>query len=475
MRLTRNINTVNIMNQPQETGLTKGSYLERLLQEQHHQLYQQNIQQQFRGERNANEIFNNDCDLNVSNNDSIHDINRIGRSSGSASISSGNSRAKSSALSFSHSRGIGIYQQQSQQQQQQQHQNRMMKFLQERKQQQLQQQHFAASGIIGGPSDLPSSLGLTCLPVNVGIDARVGSGGIGTRISQSNWLDGLSGGGNGTGIVANAGGLLYSMEQELLLGSQRYPLLGGSGANRLKANVGVAGSIGDVPLTSNLGGLHEFSFPHQIFSSSQASLNARKESNRKNFTDMLLAKQAQAVFLQATQVHLPRTIRLPCGARGMKADHNASTAYFDVPENARHGQHLLCSHSVCRSAGVKFRYCFYCKKPVTKQNFRSRHLHANLDPNNKTEKQAGKQNVRSKGETEKTEKRESEMKTPNLNENTSSNNITQKLKKPMTDGDEKDSIESLGGFDINSNEKRVCCIKIEDDLERRSKIPKLGN
>ena len=27
---------------------------------------------------------------------------------------------------------------------------------------------------------------------------------------------------------------------------------------------------------------------------------------------------------------------------------------------------------------MKFRYCYYCKKPVTKQNFRSRHLHADL-------------------------------------------------------------------------------------------------
>ena len=41
----------------------------------------------------------------------------------------------------------------------------------------------------------------------------------------------------------------------------------------------------------------------------------------------------------------------------------------------------MCSHPTCRSAGVKFRYCLYCKKPVTKQNFRSRHLHADLDPN----------------------------------------------------------------------------------------------
>jgi hypothetical protein len=39
---------------------------------------------------------------------------------------------------------------------------------------------------------------------------------------------------------------------------------------------------------------------------------------------------------------------------------------------------LLCSYQACRTAGVKFRYCLVCKKPVTKQNFRSRHLHADL-------------------------------------------------------------------------------------------------
>eukprot|EP00526_Cylindrotheca_closterium_P018514 CAMPEP_0113610724 /NCGR_PEP_ID=MMETSP0017_2-20120614/5179_1 /TAXON_ID=2856 /ORGANISM="Cylindrotheca closterium" /LENGTH=369 /DNA_ID=CAMNT_0000519631 /DNA_START=323 /DNA_END=1432 /DNA_ORIENTATION=- /assembly_acc=CAM_ASM_000147 len=70
--------------------------------------------------------------------------------------------------------------------------------------------------------------------------------------------------------------------------------------------------------------------------------------------------------------------RVPCQARGMSTDHNALTAYVEIPKDAVHGLHLLCSHPACRSVGVKFRYCYYCKKPVTKQNFRSRHLHADL-------------------------------------------------------------------------------------------------
>jgi hypothetical protein len=67
-----------------------------------------------------------------------------------------------------------------------------------------------------------------------------------------------------------------------------------------------------------------------------------------------------------SMLHHSSVTRLPCQARGMKADHNSSTAFFEIPDEARHGQHLLCSHPACRAAGVKFRYCLYCRKPVTK-------------------------------------------------------------------------------------------------------------
>ncbi|CAJ1958548.1 unnamed protein product [Cylindrotheca closterium] len=85
----------------------------------------------------------------------------------------------------------------------------------------------------------------------------------------------------------------------------------------------------------------------------------------------------QARFQQAA------CTRVPCQARGMSTDHNALTSYLEIPTDAVHGLHLLCSHPTCRTAGVKFRYCYYCKKPVTKQNFRSRHLHADLAENEK--------------------------------------------------------------------------------------------
>lgn len=99
--------------------------------------------------------------------------------------------------------------------------------------------------------------------------------------------------------------------------------------------------------------------------SSQAMLalaNKKGVANRNN----------QVGFQKAT------CTRVPCHARGMSTDHNALTAFLEIPNDAVHGLHLLCSHPTCRAVGVKFRYCYFCKKPVTKQNFRSRHLHADL-------------------------------------------------------------------------------------------------
>lgn len=66
----------------------------------------------------------------------------------------------------------------------------------------------------------------------------------------------------------------------------------------------------------------------------------------------------------------------------------SQTAYLEIPKDAVHGLHLLCSHPACRAVGVKFRYCYYCKKPVTKQNFRSRHLHADLGAKEKNKSTA---------------------------------------------------------------------------------------
>jgi hypothetical protein len=51
------------------------------------------------------------------------------------------------------------------------------------------------------------------------------------------------------------------------------------------------------------------------------------------------------------------------------------TAYFVIPEDIKHGTELYCSYFACRNAGIKFRYCVYCKLPVAKRNFAKRHRH----------------------------------------------------------------------------------------------------
>ena len=98
---------------------------------------------------------------------------------------------------------------------------------------------------------------------------------------------------------------------------------------------------------------------------------------------------------------------------------------------------------------MKFRYCAYCKKPVTKQNFRSRHLHANLDPNNKkkkNEKESDGKRKKSNGKVEAKKKNEStKRKTMNV-EKMSNTSSGENLKKFVTDEDDKDSIESIGAL-----------------------------
>jgi hypothetical protein len=341
----RKQNTTIMMNQGQETGLSQRAYLERLLREQ--QQYQQKLQQQFAGDRNGNMNINNGIDINLNNNDTR-------RSPGSLSFAPGNSGTKSPAMAISNGMSIGMNHHHNQQQQQQ---NRMISLLQERQ----QQQHYMANSIVGGPSDISSNLGIPGLSPSVGQNSRVGNAGIGSGVSSSAWMDGFSGGGLAAGTIANAGGSLYPIEQDLLLGSQRYPPLGGGGSlagNRLKLNGEGNGSFNDAPLTSVLGGLPQFCMPTQTLMSSQGSLNAHQNPNGKNFTDLLLAKQAQAAFLQATQAHLPRTIRLPCGARGMKADHNSSVSsgkFYDGRNET------VCSFALLM---VETSLIFHCRLPI---------------------------------------------------------------------------------------------------------------
>jgi hypothetical protein len=49
--------------------------------------------------------------------------------------------------------------------------------------------------------------------------------------------------------------------------------------------------------------------------------------------------------------------RVPCQARGLSKDHNASTAFIEIPDNAPHGLQLVCSHAECANSQRRFRYC----------------------------------------------------------------------------------------------------------------------
>lgn len=40
----------------------------------------------------------------------------------------------------------------------------------------------------------------------------------------------------------------------------------------------------------------------------------------------------------------------------------------------------MCSYFACRNAGIKFRYCVFCKLPVAKRNFAKRHRHSGKIP-----------------------------------------------------------------------------------------------
>ena len=292
---------ISSMNQSQDTGLSQEEYLERLLQGQHQ--YQQKFQNRSSENRKINENGNGKSgNSSTNNNESLF----AGRSPNSQ-FSSGNNMA------FSNTMGIGMNQQQQLQQQQQ---NRMMNFLQGRQ----QQQQLMAGSLMGGASDISSNFGIAGLSSNVG-------NGIGSGLSQ-NWMDGLNLGAPLPASVAGNGVSLYPTEQDLFMSTQRFPLVGNAiGTNRLNMNGDNNGSIADNHLASLLGGISPYCVPQNL--ASAQALNSQQPSSSKSFGGMFLTKEA---LLQAAQAQLPRTMRLPCGARGMKADHNSSVSilYLDL-------------------------------------------------------------------------------------------------------------------------------------------------
>lgn len=71
---------------------------------------------------------------------------------------------------------------------------------------------------------------------------------------------------------------------------------------------------------------------------------------------------------------------MPCKARSVPENHNAETAYFDIPADIEHGCTLICSHPQCAASGRRFRFCKFCDLPVAKRNFQRRHSHGQPPP-----------------------------------------------------------------------------------------------
>ena len=294
---------MTIMNQTYDTS---GSYLERLMQEQQQHVTQQQhaTQQQLQQlhqfpNGNTNAIRNTASSSAYNTSSGNNDLNSSGLSmSGGGSSADGFQCGSFSSGGQIGAGGLFTHQQQ------QENQNRMLALLKERQQQQQQQQQQQF-----GNSDLSSARGLP--NNNVGIDSRLVGVGVGVGVGSNAWMEGAY---NNTGSTNGVGSLYSNEQQDLLLGSQQrynphHSLQGDS-------SIGINNNLS----FSNNGGLnshHSMQQNHCITSPHVTS---------KTFADMVLAKQAQVAFLEAAQSQLPRTTRLPCGARGMKADHNSSVS-----------------------------------------------------------------------------------------------------------------------------------------------------
>ncbi|KAL3917832.1 MAG: hypothetical protein SGILL_004523 [Bacillariaceae sp.] len=69
---------------------------------------------------------------------------------------------------------------------------------------------------------------------------------------------------------------------------------------------------------------------------------------------------------------------IACRARGMSMDHNMHTAFFEIPQEPKHGMELVCSFALCRNGGIKFLWCKYCEDVIAKRTFKANHLHKDL-------------------------------------------------------------------------------------------------
>jgi hypothetical protein len=75
-------------------------------------------------------------------------------------------------------------------------------------------------------------------------------------------------------------------------------------------------------------------------------------TDQTNLHDSTTARESAS-----TATHDRLTRRVICRARGLSQDHNATTAFIDIPIGAPHGLLLVCSHMECAKSQRRFSYC----------------------------------------------------------------------------------------------------------------------
>ena len=106
------------------------------------------------------------------------------------------------------------------------------------------------------------------------------------------------------------------------------------------------------------------------------SPRTRSEGSQRH--DTTKKGNASSVRSWYEKLNKTTTQRIACKARGLPDSHNADTAYFLVPPNAKHGLLLQCSHPVCAASKRKFRFCAVCGRAASERNFIRLHGHGIL-------------------------------------------------------------------------------------------------
>lgn len=203
------------------------------------------------------------------------------------------------------------------------------------------------------------------------LSAQAGSGGQGvdlSRLAASGLLGSLQGGGGGSGSDYQSSQPQNLSSYLKSQGNQSSPTQEQALALALARMAGARLLSGDDASSSDANGGAKANTSRQT-RSVESDNSSPFFAHRKNIISDTASESTRGRNLE------PGAVAVPCRARGMPMDHNPLTAYFVINNGVQHGEDVVCSHPACRNAGVKFRYCSFCKAPVAKRNFRRRHNH----------------------------------------------------------------------------------------------------